>query len=140
MRTLRTSAAIGVVGLLAIASAGCSLVQGPADRTDEFAAAGQQCSGSWWLGDLREGTDPEALAVAERSLAAATVTPDDLAAARNLLDDSKNEAERAGSSAVDFESEAYMLTVTLAVKDELDAAGYPDIDRVIEIWSERSCS
>lgn len=140
MRTLRTGVAIGLVGLLALTSAGCSLVRGPADRTDEFAAAGQQCTGSWWLGDLREGTDPEALEVAERALAAATVKPEELADARNLLDDSKNEAEREGASAVDFESEAYMLTVTLAVKDELDAAGYPDIDRVIEIWSERSCS
>ncbi|WP_313358214.1 hypothetical protein [Microbacterium sp.] len=44
------------------------------------------------------------------------------------------------SSAVDFESEAYMLVVTLQVKDALDEAGYPDSDRVIEVWSEHRCS
>ena len=51
-----------------------------------------------------------------------------------------NNVERERTSAVDLDSEAYMLAVTLYVKDELDAAGYPDIDRVIEVWSERSCS
>ncbi len=48
--------------------------------------------------------------------------------------------DRLLSSAVDFESEAYMLVVTLQVKDALDEAGYPDSDRVIEVWSEHRCS
>lgn len=127
---------LGAVMLLA----GCSLVQGPADRTDQFVAAGKDCSGSWWLGDLREGTDDEAQRIAEEALTNAVVTPDALSAAISLLDDSKNDAERQRTSAVDLESEAYMLTVTLQVKDELDAAGYPDSDRVIEVWSDRQCS
>ena len=120
--------------------AGCTLIHGPADRVDEFEATGQNCTGSWWLGDLRAGTDEEARLVAETALAQAEVTPDALKAASSLLDMSKNEYERQRTSAVDFESEAYMLTVTLYVKNELDAAGYPDIDRVIEIWSDRGCS
>ena len=120
--------------------AGCALVLGPADRTDEFTAAGRECTGSWWLGYLREGTSAEAREVAEEALAGAEVTDDRLQSATSLLDLSKNEAERASTTAVDFESEAYMLAVTLQVKDALEEAGYPDIDRVMEVWSERSCS
>ena len=124
----------------AMTLAGCALIHGPADRVDEFEAAGKNCTGSWWLGDLRAGTDEEVRLVAETALARAEVTPDALKAATSLLDMSKNEYERQRTSAVDFESEAYMLTVTLSVKDELEDAGYPDTDRVIEIWSDRSCS
>ena len=123
-----------------IVLAGCSLVQGPADRTDEFEVAGQNCTGSWWLGDVRNGTSNEAKEVAEEALSAADVSADRLDAAIRLLDDSKNDVERKATTTVDLESEAYMLAVTLQVKDALDEAGYPDIDRVMEIWSERSCS
>ena len=140
---MKTSRLLVAVGLTCVATAiltGCALVQGPADRTDEFTAAGQDCSGSWRLGDLTEGTSLEARKVAEEALADAEVTDDRLEAATRLLDMSKNDAERASTTAVDFESEAYMLAVTLQVKDELEEAGYPDSDRVMEIWSERSCS
>lgn len=115
-------------------------MQGPADRTDEFTAAGQECTGSWWLGDLREGASTEAQEVAENALAAAEVTDDRLEAATSLLDLSKSDAERKSTTEVDFESEAYMLAVTLQVKDALEEAGYSDSDRVMEVWSERNCS
>lgn len=139
VKTTRRFAAAGVGTIAVAVLAGCALMQGPADRTDEFVAAGRGCTGSWWLGELREGTDPEAKAVAETALAAAEVTADHRVAATSLLDLSQSDAERERSSAVDRESEAYMLAVTLQVKDALDAAGYPDADRVIEIWSERDC-
>ncbi len=130
-----------VLGVASIALlAGCALAQGPADRTDEFVAAGQNCTGSWWLGDLREGTNPEAAEVAEQALDNATVSASQVEEAEGLLDFSYTEAERRDISPVEFASEAYMLTVTLQVKDALDAAGYPDIDRVLEVWSERRCS
>ncbi len=119
---------------------GCALAQGPADRTDEFTAAGQSCSGSWWLGDLKEGTSTEAREVAEAALAEAEVTDVKLEAATSLLDLSKNDSESASTTEVDFESEAYMLAVTLQVKDALEEAGYPDSDRVLEVWSEWNCS
>lgn len=53
---------------------------------------------------------------------------------------SKNDVERRRTTAVDFDSEAYMLTVTLQVKGALEEAGYPDSDRVMEVWSDRRCS
>lgn len=68
------------------------------------------------------------------------MSPDALASARSLLDDSKNDYERENTTAQELEREAYMLTVTLHVKDQLEAAGYPDIDRVVEVWAESSCS
>lgn len=120
--------------------AGCALINGPADRTDDFVAAGQKCTGSWSLGDLREGTDPEAQTVAELALAEAEVTPETLASATSLLEFSKSDYERERTSEAELHSEAYMLTVTLHVKDKLEAAGYPDTDRVIEVWSKHSCS
>lgn len=71
--------------------------------------------------------------VAETALAQAEVTPAALKVATSLLDLSMNEFERLQRSSVDFESEVYMLTVTLYVKNELKAAGYPDADRVMEV-------
>lgn len=139
VKPTRHFAAAGVGTIAVAVLAGCTLVQGPADRTDEFVAAGRDCTGSWWLGELREGIDPEAKAVAGTALAAAEVTADHRAAATRLLDLSQSDAERERTSAVDLESEAYMLAVTLQVKEALDAAGYPDADRVMEIWSERDC-
>lgn len=124
----------------AVALSGCALVHGPADRTDEFRAADRECTGSWWLGDLRAGVSADARQVAEKALADAEVTDDRLASAASLLDLSRNELESASTSAVEAESEAYVLAVTLQVKDALDEAGYPDIDRVMEVWSERRCS
>lgn len=140
MKVFRTIALLGLVCVSGAALAGCSLAHGPADRVDEFVAAGQDCTGSWWIGDVREGTSDEARVVAETALAEAEVSPEALASTANLLDDSKNDHERQQTSAVDFESETYMLAVTLQVKDQLDAAGYPDVDRVLEVWSESTCS
>ena len=115
-------------------------MHGPADRTDQFTVAGKECTGSWWLGDLRGATSAGAREVAEEALVEAEVTDDRLDSATSLLEISHNEAERASTTVVDVESEAYMLAVTLQVKDALAKAGYPDIDRVMKVWSERRCS
>lgn len=131
--------AVGVTAIAGISMAECALVNGPAERTDKFVAAGQECTGSWSLGNLREGTDSEAHTVAELALAGAEVTPETPASAVSLLELSKNDYERDETSEVELQSEAYMLAVTLHVKDELDAAGYPDIDRAIEVWSDHRC-
>ncbi|MDR6868480.1 hypothetical protein J2Y69_003099 [Microbacterium resistens] len=119
---------------------GCASLRGPADRTDRFVAAGQDCIGSWWIDDLREGTREEARSIAERALEEDDVSEESLESARSLLDMSMNEQERRNTSDVAFGSEAYMLAVTLHVKNELDEAGYPDIDRVLEVWSDHTCS
>lgn len=140
MTRTRPIALLGISCLTGALLSGCALVHGPADRVDEFAAAGAECTGSWWIGNLREGTSDEARVVAESALAEAEVSPDALASARSLLDDSKNDYERENTTAQELEREAYMLTVTLHVKDQLEAAGYPDIDRVVEVWAESSCS
>lgn len=140
VKTTRAFVAVSVACAVALVLTGCSLVQGRADRTDEFMAAGQECTGSWWLGGLRDGTSIKAREVAEAALSAAHVSADRLESATSLLADSKNDAERKRTTSVDLESEAYMLAVTLQVKDALDEAGYPDRDRVMEIWSERHCS
>ncbi|MBA8816364.1 hypothetical protein FHX48_001437 [Microbacterium halimionae] len=132
--------AVGITALAGITMTGCAVIHGPADRTDDFVVVGHDCTGSWSLGDLREGTDPEAQTVAELALAEADVTPETFASSVSLLELSKNEYEREQTSEVELHSEAYMLTVTLQVKDKLDAAGYPDIDRVIEVWSDHRCS
>lgn len=142
MRSRRWSTvSLGVaLAAVALAGAGCAAAFGPADRVDEFTAAGQACVGSWWLGALREGTPDEARDIAESALATAPVTQDSLAAAAGLLDLSMSDQERRDAAPADVEAEAYMLAVTLHVKSELEAAGYPDSDRVIEVRSERSCS
>ncbi|MDQ0614881.1 hypothetical protein QF046_002522 [Microbacterium sp. W4I4] len=139
MRTRRI-AFLGIACLASALLAGCALVRGPADRVDEFVAAGAACTGSWWIGDPREGTSDEARVIAEAALAEAEVSPVALASTVSLLNDSKNDYERANTSAQALEREAYLLTVTLHVKDQLDTAGYPDIDRVVEVWSDSACS
>lgn len=128
-----------MAGAMVLAT-GCAAALGPADRVDEFTAAGQDCVGSWWLGAPRGDAPDEVLRIAEKALATAPVTVDSLAAASSLLDLSMNDQERREHAPAEVEGEAYLLAVSLHVKSELEAAGYPDSDRSIEIWSEHACS
>lgn len=129
-----------MAALVASAAAGCGVGRGPADRTDHFTAAGVRCTGSWWLEETRHDTGHEALTVAERALAGAQVTPEALDSAVRLVELSMTDDQSSSSSPSGLESEAYMLAVTLHVKDALDAAGYPDIRRAVEIRSQHTCS
>lgn len=140
MRRRRLVSLVGIACLAGGLMTGCALIHGPADRVDAFVAAGAECEGSWWIGDLREGTSDEARVVAEAALAEAEVSPEAMAATRSLLELSKNDHELQSASAVDLEREAYMLTVKFHVMDELEAAGFPDSDRVLEVWSESTCA
>lgn len=140
---MRLSRALALVGIACISGAmfvGCSVVGRPADRIDKFVAAGEHCTGSWWIADLREGTSDNARVIAEAALDEAEASAEAVESATNLLAVSMNDYERRNAPAVDFESEAYLLTVTLYVKEQLASAGYPDSDRVLEVRSEHTCS
>lgn len=139
-RRLTFSGIVIALALTSVVATGCAMLRGPADRVDEFVAAGQECTGSWWLGNLRAGTNDEAGLVAEQALREVDVSAEAFDSAAALLELSMNDQEWRSTSQVDFESEAYMLAVTLHVKHELELAGYPDIDRVIEVWTDHSCS
>lgn len=117
----------------------CSAQAEPASKTANFEAAGSSCVGSWRLENVSAAGPEEALEVAETALAEAEPSAADLAEASSLLDLSMTNDERANASEVEFASEAHMLAVTTMVKDALEAHGYPDDERVVEIWSEHRC-
>ena len=123
MRPRRLVATIGLSCLALATLSACGVIRGAPDRVDGFVAAGHDCTASWWLGDVRAGVDEEARLVAEVALAEAEVSDEAWDAKRSLLDLAMDDDERQRTSAVD-----------------LDAAGYPDNDRAIEMWSDRNCS
>lgn len=129
-----------VVGLVLAGAglSGCSLVQGPVDREETFAVDGGQCTAQWWLGDLKSGVSEEAEQIADDALRVATVTESSLAEWQSILEDSQSGGDEL--SAIELKGQAYIEVVRAHVRDELDGAGYPDSDRVIEVWSDLACS
>jgi outer membrane biogenesis lipoprotein LolB len=126
--------------LSALLLTGCSLAQGPADRETAFMVEGRDCTAQWWLGEPAPGTPAEALTVAREALDEAEVSDADMEQWKGLISLSQDESEARATSDVDLAREAYVQAVREHVRDELAAAGYPDEDRVIEVYAESRCS
>ncbi len=99
---------------------------------------GGECTAQWWLGDLKAGVSDEAEQIAGAALRDATVTEPSLAEWQSILEDSQSEG--AELSAMELEGQAHIEVVRAHVREKLDGAGYPDSDRVIEVWSDLACS
>ena len=126
-----TIALTGVALLLS----GCS--SRPADREESFSTAAAECSASWWLEDAQDNVPEEAHAVARAALEDAKVSEEDLRRWEQLLRDSESEESRIPDDRL--EGHAYVEAVRSAVRDELERAGYPDQDRLIEVTSQLNC-
>jgi hypothetical protein len=122
-----------------IALTGCGPVPpicGP-DRADSVPLPGGSCEVSWWLGSAGDDPPEEARRVAVDALESATVSDSQWAYWYRLLDDDPDldslpEARLRGT--------AYLEAVREDVRVALDHAGYPDTERVIEVYSNLSCA
>ncbi|UNK72053.1 hypothetical protein [Microbacterium sp. H1-D42] len=122
----------------AIALSGCSALRGAPDREDTFTTSYGECTAQWWLGSPGDSVPEQASDIAEASLAEADVTPESNAEWQALLVDSQSEGAEVPEDRL--EGQAYIEVVREHVRNELDAGGYPDTERVIEVWSDLRCS
>lgn len=118
--------------------AGCGWVRPDVvDRADDVSVTGGTCRIEWWLAALNDGATDEAWGVAREALASATVDEAELSEWRELLllDDDVTWA-----SPGRLDGAAHLEAVRADVRDALAVAGFPDSDRVIEVFSSQLCA
>lgn len=138
-RTGRT-AFLAVIAVTGVILSGCMNPLRPADRTDTFASEGAECVASWWIGEPHDGFDDETREIALKALAEAEVTPESYESALSLVEFGQSTDEYYSTTQVEREREARMWVITFYVQNELDLAGYPDINRALEIYSDVHCT
>lgn len=127
-------------GLIAVCVAGC---QGPPpysgepDRAETIPVTGGECALSWWLEPLADDTPASALRIAEEHLAEADVTQRQWDQWRTTLE---SDPDADWPSEGLLQGRAYIEVVRAEVRAALEAAGYPDTDRVIEVYADVTCS
>ena len=129
---------LGVIALTSVL-VGCQVgpqTEGPPDRTESIAVPGGECNISWWLTPLVEDIPEEAGKIAAAALSAADVSADEWEEFHALLD---GDPDNDSASPVRLHGAAYLEVVRNDVRDALEAAGYPDTDRIIEVNSELNC-
>lgn len=118
---------------------GCGLVpplSGP-DRAEVVSVPGGSCEISWWLSPAVDDPPAEARRVAADALNEATVSDSQWASWYRLLND---DPDLDSMPQMRLHGSAYLEAVREDVRSALDEAGYPDIERVIEVYSNLSCT
>lgn len=110
---------------------------GGVDRAEEVAVPGGTCQISWWLSPAVEDPPAEAQRVAMKALEDATVSETQWSDWYRLLDD---DPDLDSIPEIRLRGSAYLEAVREDVRTALDGAGYPDIERVIEVYSDLSCA
>lgn len=134
-RLLSGLAMVGAV--VALAGCGVTPPAGGLDRAEAVSVAGGTCDVGWWLSPLVDDVPNRAERVAEEALEAARVSPTQWDEWYALLSD---DADNANVSDRRLRGAAYLEAIREDVRTALDDAGYPDINRVIEINSSLDCS
>jgi hypothetical protein len=119
--------------------AGCGYLPpliGP-DRAEVVRVPGGTCEISWWLSPAVDDPPAEASRVAVDALDEASVSDSQWAFWYQLLND---DPDLASMSQVRKHGSACLEAVKEDVRSALEDAGYPDIERVIEVYSNLSCS
>ncbi|PRB14118.1 hypothetical protein [Microbacterium sp. MYb62] len=111
-------------------------VTGP-DRSEVVPVTDGTCEISWWLGPAVDDPPAEAGRVAAEALEEATVSESQWSEWYRLLDD---DPDLDSLSENRLRGSAYLEAVREDVRAALDDAGYPDIERVIEVYSDLSCA
>jgi hypothetical protein len=107
------------------------------DRAESITVPGGKCEISWWLTSLIEDVPEEAQRTAVRALATADVGADEWEAWHAALD---GDPDNDSGNPVRLYGAAYLEAVRAEVRDALDAAGYPDTTRIIEVYSDLTCA
>lgn len=94
------------------------------------------CEISWWLSPAVDDPPANASRVAVDALDEATVSDSQWDSWYQLLDD---DPDLDSVSEIRLHGSAYLEAVREDVRSALEDAGYPDIERVIEVYSNLSC-
>ncbi|MDQ1204608.1 hypothetical protein QE377_000967 [Microbacterium sp. SORGH_AS 862] len=133
-------ASVVAAGVLTLSVAGCRgvpLPSGDPDRVDTVSVADGVCDVSWWLSPLADGVPNDAWRIAEERLAAAEVSQSRWDEWRTILE---SDPDIGWTSEGLLQGHAYREAVRAEVRAALEEAGYPDTNRVIEVYSDISCS
>lgn len=106
------------------------------DRSEVVPVPGGTCEISWWLSPAVDDPPAEADRIAAEALEAATVSDAQWASWFRLLDD---DPDLDSVPVIRLHGSAYLEAVREDVRSALDDAGYPDTERVIEVYSNLSC-
>lgn len=122
-----------------LAATGCGLIpppQGP-DRSEMVSVPGGTCEISWWLGPAVDDPPAEALSIATKALDEATVSESQWSDWYDLLD---GDPDLDDVSDIRLRGSAYLESIREDVRTALDEAGYPDSERVVEVFSHLACA
>jgi hypothetical protein len=137
---LHRHVALSVVGVALIAVlAGCRGAPPSADpdRAESVMVPAGRCEIAWWLTPVGGDVPAEAQSVAAGALDAAVVDDDTW---RELYSELGSDPDLDGVSAVRLQGSAYLEVVRTQVRTALDTAGYPDTERVIEVYADLACA
>lgn len=136
----RWVACVVAAGVLALSVAGCRgvpLPSGEPDRVDTVSVTGGECEVSWWLSPLADDVPDDARRIAEERLADAEVNQSRWDEWRTTLE---SDPDINWTSEGLLQGHAYREAVRAEVRAALEEAGYPDTNRVIEVYSDIACS
>jgi hypothetical protein len=138
MRIRGAAAATSFVLLMAVL-AGCRPVDtwGAPDRSESVAVSGGRCDISWWISPAADDVREHALKVAGDKLARAKVSDAAWEEWEALLD---NDPDLDSLSEQRISGSAYAEVVRSQVRESLDDAGYPDENRLVEVYTDLDCS
>jgi hypothetical protein len=123
----------------ALLMAGCvptPPVTGP-DRSEVVAVPGGTCEIIWWLSPAVDDPPAEAMRIATAALDSAEVSDQDWSAWYMVL---VRNSDDGGIPEIRLRGTAYLEAVREDVRVALDDAGYSDFERVIEVYSDISCT
>lgn len=107
------------------------------DRAEVVSVPGGTCEISWWLSPAVDDPPAEASRVADDALDQASVSDSQWASWYQLLND---DPDLSSMSQIRKHGSAYLEAVREDVRAALEDAGYPDAERVIEVYSDLSCT
>ncbi|WP_223622902.1 hypothetical protein [Microbacterium sp. EST19A] len=123
-------------GVLALTACGpLPPLSGP-DRSEAVPVPGGTCDISWWLSPAVDDPPAEANRIAAEALENAAVSDSQWRDWYTLLDD---DPDLDSVPEIRLRGSAYLESVREDVRVALEEAGYPDIERVIEVYSNLSC-
>ncbi|MGF6823081.1 hypothetical protein M2317_001992 [Microbacterium sp. ZKA21] len=123
----------------ALAMTACAPVPpvGGPDRSEAVPVPGGTCDISWWLSPAIDDPPAEAGRIAAKALEDARVSDSQWSDWYSLLDD---DPDLDSVPEIRLRGSAYLESVREDVRVALDEAGYPDTERVIEVYSSLSCT
>ncbi|WP_298038268.1 hypothetical protein [uncultured Microbacterium sp.] len=129
---------LAFAGVVALVLAGLYLTRGPVSFLDpDRAEMINGCEVAWKLEVLDERAPAQAMEVAAVALRDAEPDPDSLHLWEETLSNSDDSVKPPTGERL--EALAYAEAVRAEVRDALDAAGYPDNQRVVETYTDVHC-